>query len=224
MNVERDRLLALIEFSQHSARLQGRPASSVAAHGAFALYEHEIRGLPGIRLNVSVAETDEIWLAVERLHETKPPIIASAVLQPWVQITQGPSEEPRLCESTNGASLIAAGTHSSLDVPNCGKPVVAPDATVILSDFEMAAAVRAQFGFYLDKMWRPWAAEEKLRRKSIRLYAQLFTLTQQIEGVLVEAPLELVWGVDSASGIAPASRSAIRSGASRRNVAQPCHG
>jgi hypothetical protein len=32
---------------------------------------------------------------------------------PWVQMTEGPTEVPRLREATNGASLIASGTHSS---------------------------------------------------------------------------------------------------------------
>ena len=58
-----------------------------------------------------------------------------------------------------------------------------------------AALVRAQFATYLDTKWRPWAEEEKLRRKTIRLYSQLFTLKQQLEGGIVEAQLELVWGV-----------------------------
>ena len=114
MSIERDRLLSLIEFTQQSARLRGKPAATVAAHGLFALYEHEIQGLPGIRINVNGAESeDEIWLAVERLHEMRPPDIANAVLRPWVQMTQAPTEEPRLREATDGASLIAAGTHCS---------------------------------------------------------------------------------------------------------------
>ncbi len=138
MSVERNRLLSLIEFSQQSARLRGKPAASVAAHGLFALYEHEIQGLPGIRINVNGPESeDEIWLAVERLHEMRPPDIASAILRPWVQMTQGPTEEPRLREATDGASLIAAGTHcSSANPPEQGKPVIAPETTVMLSDYD----------------------------------------------------------------------------------------
>jgi hypothetical protein len=74
MSVERNRILSLIEFSQQSARLRGKPAATVAAHGLFALYEHEIQGLPGIRINVNDSESvDEIWLSVERLHERRPP-------------------------------------------------------------------------------------------------------------------------------------------------------
>src|SRR3989338_465249 len=197
MSVERNRLLSLIEFSQQSARLRGKPAATVAAHGGFALYEHEIQGLPGIRINVNGPESeDEIWLALERLHEMRPPDIASAVLRPWVQMTQGPTEEPRLREAMDGASLIAEGTHSSsASPPEQGKPVIAPETTVMLSDYDRCALVKAQFATYLDTRWRPWAEEEKFRRKTIRLYSQLFTLKQQLEGGIVEAQLELVWGV-----------------------------
>jgi DNA-directed RNA polymerase subunit L len=197
MSVERDRLLSLIEFAQQSARLRSKPAATVTEHGLFALYEHQMQGLPGIRVNVNGAESaDEIWLAVERLHEMRPPDVASAVLQPWVQMTQAPTEEPRLREAAFGASLIAAGTHcSSASPPEQGKPVIDPETTVMLSDYDRCALVKAQFAVYLDTRWRPWAEEEKLRRKTIRLYSQLFTLKQQLEGGIVEAQLELVWGV-----------------------------
>lgn len=197
MSVERDRLLSLIEFSQQSARLRGKPVATVAAHGLFALYEHEIQGLPGIRINVNGPESeDEIWLAVERLHEMRPPDVASAVLRPWVQMTQAPTEEPRLREATDGANLIAAGTHcSSAKPPEQGKPVIDPETTITLSDYGETALVRAQFATYLATKWRPWAEEEKRRRRTIHLYSQLFTLKQHLEGNIVEAQLELVWGV-----------------------------
>ncbi len=197
MKVERDRLVSLIEFSQQSARLRGKPAATVAAHGAFALYEHELQGLPGIRINVNGPDSeDEIWLTVERLHETRPPDIASAVLRPWVQMTQAPTEEPRLREAADGASLIAAGTHcSSVKPPEQGKSVIDPKTTITLSDYEAASLVRAQFATFLTTKWGPWAEEEKRRRRTIRLYSQLFTLKHQLEGSIVEAALELVWGV-----------------------------
>lgn len=197
MTIERDRLLSLVEFTQQSARLRGKPAATVAAHGLFALYEHQMQGLPGIRVNVNGAESeDEIWLAVKRLHEMRPPDITITVLRPWVQMTQSPNEEPRLREATDGTSLIAVGTHCSAAVPQeQGKPVIDPAATVILFDYDKAEQVRAQFITYLDTRWRPWAEEEKLRRKTIRLYSQLFTLKQQLEGGIIEAQIELVWGV-----------------------------
>lgn len=197
MSVEKDRLLSLIEFTAQSTRLRGKPASNVAAHGNNPLYEHEIQGLPGIRLNVNGADSeDELWLTVERLQEIEPPVVASPVLRPWVQMTLTPTEEPRLRDSLFGASLIAAGTHcSSARPPEQEKPAIDPDATITLANYAAAAQVRARFETYLATKWHPWAEEEKRRRKTIRLYSKLFTLKQQLEGSIVEAQLELVWGV-----------------------------
>ena len=197
MALEKKRLTSLIEFAQQSARMRSKAAANVADHGQFALYEHQIQGLPGFRVStINGEDEDEVWLVVERLHETKPPEISNGHLRPWVYMTQNPTEEPRLLESTDGANLIAAGTHSSsAATPDNNKPRIDPTASVVLSDYEGAAQVRAQFLSYIDNKWRPWASEEKLRRESIRLYSRLFTLKQQLEGGIVEAQIELVWGV-----------------------------
>jgi hypothetical protein len=197
VNTEKQRLISLIEFSQQSARLRAKPAATVATHGLFALYENELQGLPGIRLNDGGPESeDEIWLAVARLRETRPPEITSGLLLPWVQMTQGPYEEPQLRETVSGVNLIEAGTHLSSETPNKeNMPMIDPKATVILADYDKAAQIQAQFAVYITNKWRRWAQEEKLRRKVIRFYSQLFTLKQQLEGGIVEAQLELVWGV-----------------------------
>ena len=72
-SLKQQRLVALIEFAKESAKLRGKPASAVAEHKVFALWEHDVQGRPGIDLNVERDEgTDEVWLAVKRLHENKP--------------------------------------------------------------------------------------------------------------------------------------------------------
>lgn len=145
MSVERDRLLSLIEFSQQAARLRGKPVANVTAHNLFSIYEHEIQRLPGIQVNINgVASEDEIWLSVERLHELQPPAITSAVLRPWVQMSQGPTVEPTLRATTDGANLIAAGTHAFEHQPERGKPFIAVESTVALADYELSALVKDQ--------------------------------------------------------------------------------
>ena len=137
MSTQKDRLISLVEFAQQSARLRSKTPSTVTEHTLFSLYEHQMQGLPGIRVNVGGVESeDEVWLAVERLHEMAPASIANAVLRPWVQLTQGPTEEPRLREIADGAGLIAAGTHCSSAIPPVqGMPVVDPKEFVALSRF-----------------------------------------------------------------------------------------
>jgi hypothetical protein len=198
---EKTRLVALVEFVQQSARLRAKAVSSIQQHGQFVLHENDLRGLPGVHLAVSDAESgDEIWLTIERLHERKPPDVTAPLLQPSIQISQGPLEEPKLLNSTDGKSLIAAGTHRSAkgaaeSSDDDKRPVVDPDQAIMLVDYEQSTQVTALFTTFVQTKWRPWATDEAIRRKSIRLYSQLFTLKQQLEGAIVEAPLELAWGV-----------------------------
>src|SRR5688572_25539109 len=109
MCIEKQRVLSLLEFAQQSARLRSRPASNINQHGQFTLHEHQIHGLPGIRLNVQDTAGEEVWMVVDRLHQTKPPEIEDLQLKPWVNLTQGPDTEPTLRSAINGADLIAAG-------------------------------------------------------------------------------------------------------------------
>lgn len=196
MSIEQDRLLSLIEFAQQAARLRTNPASAVTQHGGFSLWEHQLRGLPGTALN----SEDEIWLSVERRHETRPPAIQSAILRPWTNLTQSPTEVPSLKLTTDGASLINAGTHRSslkteLTTEEQSLLAIDPHKTVALEDYERKAEVQAHFKAYVEGIWSPWAESEILNRRTIRLYSQLFTLKQQVEGGIVDAQVELVWGV-----------------------------
>ena len=195
-NLERNRLVSLIEFAQQSARLRSKPATTVTGHNLFSLHEHELRGIPGIQLNILVDNgEDEIWLSVSRLRETRPPEVVNRMLQPWVQVSQSVTEEPRLLQSVSDASLIAAGTHVSSEGPSHpDRESVDPNATIMLAQYDKATQVKALFTAYNEK-WQVWATEERLRRRTIRLYSQLFTLKQQLEGSIVEAQLELLWGV-----------------------------
>ena len=184
----------MVEFAQQTARLRIRPSVTVSDHDLFALHEYRMRGLPGTRLNVSDTD-DEIWLAVSRLHETKPPDVKTDALRPWVQMTLTPNEEPKLFQSIDAGNLTAQTSHPSAAPGKQGQPTRNAPASHALADYENADQVRAQFAAYVEAEWRPWAVEEKLRRETIRLYAQLFTLKQQLDGGMAQSALEIVWGV-----------------------------
>jgi very-short-patch-repair endonuclease len=199
MSLEKNRLASLIEFAKQSAKLRTAPPATVRGRGQFALFEHDILGSPGVHLNLQTGD-DEIWLRVDRLHELKRPDVTSSFLQPWLEGGQSPDAEPRLRDSIDGASLIMAGTHRSapkqpIDKLEAELPPIHPNKIVQLEEYEKKGAVGAQFKIYLENTWRPWAANEKPRRLTIRLYNQLFTLKQKMEGGIVEAQLEFAWGV-----------------------------
>ncbi len=198
-----------------SAKLAAKPpVCDVSEHGSVVppLYEHELRDLPGISLNRLGDEIeDEIWLSIERLHETRPPAIDSAFLLPWAQLAPNPTTEPSLRPFVAGLHLIAAGTHRSTEEPDevehdegdedadeDERPFVDPAAQVFFDEYEEAALVRSELVRYMESRWRPWAAAETLRRKTITLYSRFFTLKQALEGGIVESQIELVWGAGQA--------------------------
>lgn len=195
MPLQAERLTALIDFCHQSARLRGRPTATIASHGNFSLHENDLIGIPGLALNSSGLDgEDEIWLSVDRMHETKPPEISNDLLRPWVALSRGPNEEPTLRASVVGESLITAKTHSLKENAD-GKPVVSPEELISFEAYQDASAVQGLLQEYVKSKWLPWSIEEKKRLKTIRLYAQLFTLKQQLEGGIIEAQLELVWGI-----------------------------
>ncbi len=197
MTIQHERLAAIIEFAQHSARLSTKPVASVSQHNSFVLHEEKAQGRPGLHFN----QTDdvaglEVWLSVDRLHETHPPECTNELLKPWLASSQGPEEPPSLRASAPVLQLEQAEKNaSSKSRPLSPQPQQGAPSAVMLESYPRRDEVRTAYQRYTDSLWRPWAEEEKKRREIIRLYAHLFTLRQQLEGGLVETPTELVWGV-----------------------------
>ena len=178
------------------------PVTSVSSHNLFSLWEKDAQGKPGVLMNPdATVEDDERWLVVKRLHQSGPPIINSAILKPWVELTQSPEIAPKLVVIVLGQDLIAAGTHRKeglggvLSEKQNQLPEINPDSNININVYENAERVRADFAIYVAHHWNPWAEREKAVRETIALYSKLFTLKQFLEGSIADTALEFVWGV-----------------------------
>ncbi len=194
MAIEQERLLNLIEFAQKSALLKTGTANDVSRYETYFLeYEQNISGLPGLHFDVA-ADDNEIWLILERLQESTVPKPESAFLGVWLELTNNPAKEPTLRTHVDAETLVSIG---AMPVPDKEKQADIIQQ-VALELFEQRAIIEKQFAAYLEIAWKPWAIEEKRRRRAISFYAKFFSLKQQLEGSLIEAQLELVWGVGMA--------------------------
>ena len=102
------RLLELIEFAQQSARLRSSPVADVSRHGIFHEFEHSIAGLPGLHFDLAQGDSgDEVWLVVDRLHESPAPQPESALLKTWLELTNNPAKEPNLRSHVEVQELLA---------------------------------------------------------------------------------------------------------------------
>ncbi len=194
-NTQADRLLELLEFAKQSALLRANPVPDISRYGIFHEYEHGIAPLPGLDFNKGTLDgEDEIWLVVKRLQESTAPQPESILLKTWIDLTNNPSKEPTLRSHVDIQTLINIGEFAIQK----NKSNLDPKQLVAFNAFDRGKTVEEQFKAYVENVWKPWAAEERRRRKTISLYAKLFTLKQQLEGGIVDAQIELVWG----SGVA----------------------
>jgi len=196
MTNQTTRLVNLIEFAEQCARMRTSPPVDVGRH-PFVLHEFQVQGRTGIHVGLPPGpDGDEVWLRVDRLHETKAPNVKSALLIPWIEMTQSADLEPKLKSSVAGSALIEAGTHRSALVaaqPGSLLETVQPGERIQFNSYGKKQDVEKEFQNYLTECWNPWATEERNRRSTIKLYSQLFTLKQEVEGGLVDAPIELAW-------------------------------
>lgn len=184
MHIELERLHSLIEFAQQTALLRTSPITDVKKHKLFIAFQHTISELPGLQFNIS--SDDEVWLTIDRLIESPPPIPKNTALKAWLKLQNDPSKSPTLLSHLKVRELVTTELMTS-NAQN-------PEEVITFASLPQREEIERLFKGYLEKVWAPWAEAEKLRRKTISLYAELFTLKQQLEGNIVDTALELVWG------------------------------
>lgn len=199
MDIQNERLAALIEFAKQTALLKKTPLQNFSQHKDFTRTEERIKGLPGVTFNCQETEFDEVWLRLDRLHETHPPVPDSKLLNLWIDLPSAPNKEPSLKTHAVRQSLIDIGALVVSPVEPFAEGELARDKVesivISLDDFQDSELLKGQLKSYIEVVWRPWAEREKEIRKSIALYSELFMLSQKMQGNLVDSQLELVWGV-----------------------------
>ena len=189
------RLNELIEYACQTALMRHKPTTEVEKYGYFSQHEHNLTGLPGVRIDASSADdADEVWLSVERLRENPVPHPANPPLDVWINAVNDPNKKPELKSSVSVQALQNAG----MKIEASDERPLSPAQMISFSSFAIKEKLTEEFEKYLKEQWQPWSEAEKPRRKTIALYGKLFTLKQELEGGIVDAQLELIWGIGMA--------------------------
>jgi very-short-patch-repair endonuclease len=206
VNLQARRLLALLDYAQETMRTRSKVVSNVREHGGFLLFDHQIEGFSGVRIQPGGRDAVEhCWLTIAQPPSAElPPEPDNHWLVPWLSVGSAAQAAPNLADEIDGAALIAAGTHkdsakAATERASAADPVVAATARVRLRDYQFREEVDRQYALYLQSIWQPWAEGEQRRRRLSHLYRSLFSLRQQMSGALTENQLELVWGIGIAS-------------------------
>jgi len=171
-------VIEVLEYIKHVEKLTKTAPITVPGE-YFSALEADLREIPGLEFN-QVENGDDIWLRVPRLTEVNPPEAAQELVQ-WLLLSKSPSKEPEL--------------RKEITVKTSNKK----DAEVLTQKLADYPEVKEQFDWYVEYLWTPWAIVEIERRKTMAVYAKLFSLQQHMATEGAETPIELVWGIGHTS-------------------------
>lgn len=179
-------VIDLLTYIEEAEKLRTKPSFSIPTE-FFAAYQPDLQGLPELQFNVQL-EGDDIWLKVPRLQEIGAPDVGAA-LGPWVTLSRSVDKPPALKPAFLQANSNRDLAHDQLMTP--------PE-------------IQAHFDWYVKNQWQPWSDTERLRRKTMAVYNQLFALQQTISSGGSETPIELVWGMGYSTWKKPGQGSTVK--------------
>ncbi|HEV2568348.1 hypothetical protein [Sphingomonas sp.] len=191
------RLKQLLDYVAATERDKLAIPTDVAGEKGFRIAGSELMMLPGVQLNGG-GEGDPLWVRVERLTKVKPPRLADAELGLWADVADDPDRKPALKSEVPIAVLRAAGLIE-------GSPVAGEPASMPLNAYPGLERLRRHLDAFVREVWTPWADEERARRRSIKLYNDLFALRLALDGSS-DTPAELVCGIGMAEWKRPLGR------------------
>ena len=200
----RRRLVDLIDYVAHMARLGEKPILALGDYRRLVYHEAKLVGRVGIEFDLTDA-SGPVWMSIGRIKATEPPPPPD-ILRPWMTVGPNPNNEPPLAVSrreimpkADADSLIEKGVVDKADVSVAEKPDSAPKKAgafreVVFRRDKMPEIQKAA-DKYLEKSWRPWAEEERVRQSTIKIYDDFFSLLQAVQTLDGADGVEVVWGM-----------------------------
>jgi very-short-patch-repair endonuclease/transcription elongation GreA/GreB family factor len=203
------RLTGLLDYVEALVKLDERVATRLSQHkladgSQFALYQHEIAGLPAIQCDSTDAD-GPIWLRVQRLQRTTPPVFDGAGKK-WIDVSNDPLRVPVIHEALHirvseveQQRLVTAGQARPEDCVESLRTEKSDTPNQKFYDvmlrLEDRPAIRNVLEAYCSGPWSHWSELEKPRRRSIAVYQRLFEIAQRLLQSGGSESIELVWGI-----------------------------
>ncbi len=205
-------LVGLLDYIEQVVRLDERVAFRLADYrlqdgSTVAIRAAALAGLPGIATDLPDAEAP-IWLAVDRLAREAPPV-PPPDLAAWLLVSVDVMTPPTILRerlhsvtAVERGALIAADQAAEEDfAPGPEEADAREGERVNFARFDLRLRLDDRPGLerklqdWLATVWNDWAKAETVRRRTIAIYGQLYTLHQQLERGGQESAVEVVWGI-----------------------------
>ena len=208
----RRRLVGLLDYVEQVVRLDERVAFQLSEYrlsdgSTFAITKSDTENLPGVRHDIRDDEGGQIWLEVERLARKEPPRPPENLAE-WTVLSPNPEKVPEArphrlvtVDATRRDEALAKAEVRPDDVLEAprkrGEPENAPPRFDLKLRLEDRPDIAKAIDEWIAGPWTHWAAEEIPRRRTIKLYQQLYKVFQLLEVGAAESSIELMWGIGS---------------------------
>ncbi len=179
MNSSKIRLGSLLNYAKEAMNSKVRTVIDVNRYNKFHLWENEALTLEGLKLATFAGEVDQDgdpWL---RLHKPRLKENAPSPSAPFIsyrlELTNDPNQKPHLKKKGSDSKETQLGNREKYEIEE-------------------------QFRNYVETTWKSWSRREIRRKKSEKVYQDLFTLYQQLGASASEEQVEIVWGIGIING------------------------
>ena len=208
----RRRLVGLLDYVEQVVRLDERVAFQLSEYrlsdgSTFAITKSDTENLPGVRHDIRDDEGGQIWLEVERLARKEPPRPPEDLAE-WIVLSPNPEKVPEArphrlvtVDAARRDEALAKAEVRPDDVLEAPRKRGEPENAPPRFDLKLRLEDRPEIAKAIDEWiagpWTQWAAEEIPRRRTIKLYQQLYKVFQLLEVGAAESSIELMWGIGS---------------------------
>jgi very-short-patch-repair endonuclease len=190
MSDPRELLVGLLDYIKEQAKVVDPRGFVLGATSSFLRRRRDVAGLTGVEFDLRI-EADHVWMRVPRLVAEPPPNPPESHKQ-FLRVNPNPEGQP---PSLDEAALTHALNKAIEERVATGSEDERSIARFEEKWWNTANRVLESY----TASWKSWAAIERLRRKTIALYGDLFALMHQMEAEQTSKPQELVWGIGVSS-------------------------
>lgn len=202
MSKDLQELHDLLEYVRKIGELNQKAIFRLEEHKKPLIYENSLKNKKGIHFNLTNNENNEpIWLKIERLKRTDPPVIEEELKQ-WIVITKDPNQAPKI-----NTKIIKTITEVEADKLLKQKIIIEQDIKDCIKDgsedlklkdvffrLENQPEIEKKVNNYVQKEWYQWQQKELPIRETIEIYEQFFNLHNSIHNGSEDEQVELIWG------------------------------
>lgn len=193
----------LLDYVKKIGELNQKTIFKIEEYKRAIIFEHFLKNKKGIFTNQINSENgDPIWLRIDRLKRSDPPIIDDKNLKEWISVSKDPNIQPQIKDMlVKTLTQYEANEEIAKDIvkeEDVKEPLKQKQQELKLKDviyrIENLSDIKNKIEDYIQNDWYKWSTKEIPIRETIKIYEQFFNIHNTIHQGGESEQVELVWG------------------------------